>query len=98
MLVRGLSSPYEEWLADWKPDPVHAARITTRVPCAEYFPVRDEALLAHATQIDPDGAWFACPLEVQQARLADRGLRARALAGRRGAAGDGSLRRRPRGA
>jgi mycothiol S-conjugate amidase len=45
---------------------VHAARITTRVPCAEYFPVRDQALLAHATQIDPDGAWFACPLEVHQ--------------------------------
>ena len=45
---------------------MHAARITTRVPCAEYFPVRDRALLAHATQIDPDGAWFACPLEVHQ--------------------------------
>ena len=29
-------------------------------------PVRDRALLAHATQIDPEGAWFACPLEVQQ--------------------------------
>jgi mycothiol S-conjugate amidase len=23
-------------------------------------------LLAHATQIDPDGAWFAVPLEVHQ--------------------------------
>jgi len=66
MIVRGLTSPYEERLSDWKPDPVHAARITTRVPCAEYFPVRDRALLAHATQIDPDGAWFACPLEVHQ--------------------------------
>jgi mycothiol S-conjugate amidase len=36
------------------------------VPCAEYFPVRDQALLAHATQIDPEGAWFACPLDVHQ--------------------------------
>jgi mycothiol S-conjugate amidase len=36
------------------------------VPCAEYFAVRDAALIAHATQIDPDGRWFACPLEVQQ--------------------------------
>jgi len=66
MEARGLESPYAERLAEWKPDPVHAARITTRVPCAEYFPVRDRALLAHATQIDPEGAWFACPLEVHQ--------------------------------
>jgi mycothiol S-conjugate amidase len=26
--------------------------------------VRDKALLAHATQIDPNGPWFACPLEI----------------------------------
>ena len=43
------------------------AEITTRVPCGDYFTVRDQALLAHATQIDPDGFWFRCPLEVQQA-------------------------------
>jgi mycothiol S-conjugate amidase len=66
MVARGLESPYAERLAEWKPDPEHAARITTRVPCADWFPVRDRALLAHATQIDPDGAWFACPLEVHQ--------------------------------
>ena len=29
--------------------------------------MRDKALLAHATQIDPDGPWFACPLEVHMA-------------------------------
>ena len=67
MLRRGLKSPYAEWLAKWEPDPAHDARITTRVPCADWFPVRDRALLAHATQVDPDGAWFACPLEVHQA-------------------------------
>jgi mycothiol S-conjugate amidase len=66
MLRRGMESPYAERLANWTPDPVHAARITTRVPCAEYFPIRDQALLAHATQIDPEGPWFACPLEVHQ--------------------------------
>ncbi len=37
-----------------------------KVHCAEYFAVRDAALIAHATQIDPNGRWFACPLEVQQ--------------------------------
>jgi mycothiol S-conjugate amidase len=67
MVARGLESPYAERLKDWKPDPEHERRITTRVECAKYFEVRDRALLAHATQIDPDGAWFAVPLEVHQA-------------------------------
>jgi len=66
MLARGLESPYAERLVDWKPDPQHAARITTRVPCAEYYAVRDRALLAHATQVDPDGSWFSVPLEIHQ--------------------------------
>ena len=66
MLRRGLESPYAERLAEWKPDPVHDARITTRVECGDYFPVRDRALIAHATQIDPDGPWFHVPLDVQQ--------------------------------
>lgn len=67
LVRRGLESPYSERLTSWQPDPEWDARITTRVPCADYFPVRDRALLAHATQIDPDGPWFAVPLEVQQA-------------------------------
>ena len=67
MLRRGLDSPYGDRLKEWKPDPAHDARITTRVECAEYFPVRDRALIAHATQIDPDGPWFHVPLEVQEA-------------------------------
>jgi mycothiol S-conjugate amidase len=67
MLRRGLESPYEQRLAEWKPDPEHERRITTKVPCAEFFPVRDRALLAHATQIDPEGPWFAIPLDVHQA-------------------------------
>jgi mycothiol S-conjugate amidase len=67
MLARGLESPYAERLEEWKPNPEHERRVTTRVPCAEYFAIRDQALLAHATQIDPHGAWFAVPLEVSQA-------------------------------
>jgi mycothiol S-conjugate amidase len=67
MLAEGLESPYAEWIKNWsddKPDP--ADRVTTRVECAEYFPVRDEALKAHATQIDPTSRWFAIPLELQR--------------------------------
>lgn len=66
MSRRGLPSPFTERLARWTPDPAHDARITTRVPCAEFFAVRDAALLAHATQIDPDGPWFACPRQVHE--------------------------------
>jgi len=66
MVAHGLESPWAERLAEWEPDPVWDARITTRVPCSEYFGVRDQALLAHATQIDPDGFWFAVPREIQE--------------------------------
>lgn len=66
MQEAGLDSYLGERLERWKPDPAHDARVTTRVPCGEYFPVRDRALLAHATQIDPDGHWFEIPLEIQQ--------------------------------
>ncbi|MFL6156880.1 MAG: mycothiol conjugate amidase Mca [Marmoricola sp.] len=66
MLARGLESPLAERLEQWKADPDHDARITTRVPCGEYFPVRDEALKAHATQIDPDGFFFQIPMDLQQ--------------------------------
>jgi mycothiol S-conjugate amidase len=64
MLARGLPSPYQEWLERWKDR--EERRITTRVPCAEFFKVRDQALMAHATQVDPDGFWFHVPLEVQE--------------------------------
>ena len=67
MTERGLESPYAERLKDWPDDPEHAARITTRVPCADYFHIRDQALLAHATQVDPEGPWFSVPLDVHQA-------------------------------
>ena len=66
MLEHDLESPWEERLKTWPIEPEWDARITTRVPCAEYFGVRDQALLAHATQIDPDGFWFAVPREIQE--------------------------------
>jgi len=66
VLARGLESPFAQRMEQWKPDPKHDARITTRVPCAEYFAVRDRALIAHATQIDPDGFFFQIPMDLQQ--------------------------------
>lgn len=66
MLSAGLDSPYAEWLKRWEERPDKGPRITTRVECAEYFPVRDDALRAHATQVDPDGFWFHVPMDLQQ--------------------------------
>jgi len=67
MLRRGLESPYGERLSEWVDNPDHPPlEITTRVACADYFEIRDQALIAHATQIDPEGGWFAVPREVQR--------------------------------
>ena len=66
-VAHGLESPWEERLKDWKPEPDWDARVTTKVECGAFFGVRDQALLAHATQIDPDGHWFAIPREIQTA-------------------------------
>ena len=65
MVEAGLDSPYAERLDDWGDRPDAGERVTTRVPCGDYFSVRDRALLAHETQVDPTSFWFACPLEVQ---------------------------------
>ena len=48
-------------------DPFSDGRLTTFVRCDQYFEIRDEALRAHATQIDPEGPWFAVPLAIQRA-------------------------------
>jgi mycothiol S-conjugate amidase len=67
LLARGLESPYGEWLENWKPERGDIShRVTSRVECAEHFETRDAALLAHATQIDPNSRWFAVPLDVQR--------------------------------
>lgn len=65
-LARGVESPYGQWLEEWVDRPEDQGRVTTLVPCADFFPTRDEALRAHATQVDADGMWFSVPLEIQQ--------------------------------
>jgi mycothiol S-conjugate amidase len=67
MLGAGLESPYTEWLGRFSEDDAPPPwQVTTRVPCGEYFETRDRALLAHATQIDPNGFWFQVPLDLQR--------------------------------
>jgi mycothiol S-conjugate amidase len=66
MLAAGRESPYKDWIEKWDDKWDKSTRVTTRVPCGDYFSVRDDALRAHATQVDPDGMWFAVPLDLQQ--------------------------------
>ena len=74
MLRRGQDSPYEKIFAQWEERArkraelgIRELEITTRIDTAGYLEIRDQALLAHATQIDPNSAWFDCPLDVQRA-------------------------------
>jgi len=72
MLRRGLESPYTKIFEEWadrakeRGDEWRELEITTKVPCSDHFETRDHALKAHATQVDPNGFWFSCPLDVQQ--------------------------------
>jgi mycothiol S-conjugate amidase len=63
LISLGEESPYAEWLENWGDRPVRT--ITTRVHCSDYFDQRDQALLAHATQVDPGGTWFRVPRDLQ---------------------------------
>ena len=69
MLAKGLESPYEEWLERRSEyfGKRRPPKLTTRVPVAEWFERRDAALLAHATQVDPEGWFFKVPLDLQNA-------------------------------
>ena len=58
----GLESPFDD---KWLQRPSRDDRITTTIDISEYADVRRDALLAHATQIDPDSPfWFGLPPEV----------------------------------
>ena len=67
VLAAGIKSPYAKRLEKWDDaSQISPDRITTQIECADYFPVRNQALIAHATQVDPKGPWFAVPLEIEQ--------------------------------
>ena len=67
MIASGQEGPFTEWLAQWPKDRGEIMeRVTTQVECADYFQQRDDALRAHRTQIDPNGRFFAVPVDVQK--------------------------------
>lgn len=68
LLSAGMESPFSGWLA--RHEKIDSERGFERIPdaridVAEFFPQRDAALRAHATQIDPDGFFFAVPRELE---------------------------------
>ncbi len=73
MIARGLESPFAEMRARWKERAEKAgdrkereSNVTTRIDCGKWFERRDAALLAHATQVDPNGWFFGVPLAIQR--------------------------------
>lgn len=58
-LEQGHESPYKDWLDKIPED--HDIKVTTRVWSGDWVQVMREALLAHRTQVAPDGFWFKVP-------------------------------------
>ena len=63
IVAKGQDSPFVEWIKRTEGRPQR--KVTTWVPCSDFFDARDNALRSHATQIDPDGFFFAVPNEEQ---------------------------------
>ena len=65
-VAEGIETPYEEWIKGWDERGFVEPRVTTKIDVSDYIELRSKALMAHATQIDPDGLWFAIPDELQR--------------------------------
>ena len=65
LLAAGRESPFGEWIESREARETPEREITTRIEASAYFEHRDAALRAHATQIDPDGFFFAMPREIE---------------------------------
>ena len=55
MIERRGSSPFDE---NWFNRPTQDERITTRIDVGKYLWARSQALIAHASQVDPTEAWW----------------------------------------
>jgi mycothiol S-conjugate amidase len=63
-LERGQESPFARWFEGENSMPDRDERFTTRIDVTDYLGARRAALLAHATQVDPNGHWMAIPDEL----------------------------------
>lgn len=66
-LERGVESPFAKWMERWdkedeaRGEVIPEPEITTQVDVGKWLPQARDALIAHATQIDPNSDWFAIP-------------------------------------
>lgn len=63
-LGEGVESPFAGFLENWDAMGFEDPEISAQVDVGDYLEQRSKALLAHATQIDPDSFWFAIPDEL----------------------------------
>ncbi|MDQ1501147.1 MAG: mycothiol S-conjugate amidase, partial [Actinomycetota bacterium] len=61
--ARGEESPYADWLSKWDPETPDRP-MTTRIDVGDFLDQRRAALLAHRTQVDPEGFWMRLPEEI----------------------------------
>lgn len=64
-LDAGIESPFGAWVERREAQEIPERQVTTRINVVGHFAARDGALRAHATQIDPDGFFFAVPRELE---------------------------------
>lgn len=65
MVAEHNTSPFGDWIASREMREIPEREVTTRVEVSRWFPARDAALRAHATQIDPTGFFFAVPRDLE---------------------------------
>lgn len=65
-LARGEESPYAQWFERGFSE-ARDGRFTTFIDVGDYLANRRAALLAHRTQVDPDGFWMRLPDDVVRA-------------------------------
>jgi mycothiol S-conjugate amidase len=65
-LAEGIESPFAEFLERWQEMGFQDPEVTAQIDVSDYIELRSKALLAHATQIDPDSFWFAIPDDLQR--------------------------------
>jgi mycothiol S-conjugate amidase len=62
----GIESPFAGFLDHWEEMGFEDPDVTTQIDVRDFLELRTKALLAHATQIDPDSFWFAIPDDLQR--------------------------------
>ena len=63
-IARGEESPYAQWFEREEFDESRDEKFTTFVDVGDFLHKRREALLAHRTQVDPEGFWMRLPDDV----------------------------------